>query len=97
MGGAYGALRGRAAIQPLPERLLRSQCLSCRSQLLDPAFVFQISDKVYQMKNKPRGFCLIFNNYDFSKARKDIPHLSKMKDRKGTDHDKGMVGSKGDA
>lgn len=48
----------------------------------------QISDKVYQMKNKPRGFCLIFNNYDFSKARKDIRHLSKMKDRKGTDHDK---------
>ncbi|XP_012866144.1 PREDICTED: caspase-8 isoform X2 [Dipodomys ordii] len=40
-------------------------------------------DKVYQMKNKPRGYCLIFNNYDFSEARK-LPSLQKMKDRNGT-------------
>ncbi|NP_001406976.1 caspase-8 isoform 5 [Mus musculus] len=46
------------------------------------------SDKVYQMKNKPRGYCLIINNHDFSKAREDITQLRKMKDRKGTDCDK---------
>lgn len=45
------------------------------------------SDKVYQMKSKPRGYCLIFNNNNFSKARKDIPKLSNMKDRKGTNYD----------
>jgi caspase 8 len=49
------------------------------------------------MKNKPRGYCLIINNHDFSKAREDITQLRKMKDRKGTDCDKGMVGSKGEA
>lgn len=43
------------------------------------------------MKSKPRGYCLIFNNYDFSEARKNIPKLSKMKDRKGTDFDAGIV------
>ncbi|KAF5910582.1 hypothetical protein HPG69_004670 [Diceros bicornis minor] len=31
----------------------------------------QTSEKVYRMKSKPRGYCLIFNNYDFSVARKD--------------------------
>ncbi|GAB1284999.1 Caspase-8 [Apodemus speciosus] len=46
------------------------------------------TDKVYQMKNKPRGYCLIFNNNDFSKAREDIPLLRRLKDRKGTDYDK---------
>lgn len=46
------------------------------------------SDKVYQMKNKPRGYCLIFNNNDFSQAREDIPLLRSLKDRKGTDYDK---------
>ncbi|XP_047401951.1 caspase-8 isoform X2 [Sciurus carolinensis] len=47
----------------------------------------QTSDKVYQMKSKPRGYCLIFNNYDFSTARKDMPKLHNIKDRKGTDLD----------
>ncbi|KAM6174190.1 caspase-8 [Erethizon dorsatum] len=47
----------------------------------------QTLDKVYQMKNKPRGYCLIVNNYDFSEARKNIPKLGKMKDRNGTDFD----------
>ncbi|KAM5155989.1 caspase-8 isoform 1-T1 [Callospermophilus lateralis] len=47
----------------------------------------QTSDKVYQMKNKPRGYCLIFNNYDFSMARKDMPKLHNIKDRKGSDLD----------
>ncbi|XP_052047904.1 caspase-8 [Apodemus sylvaticus] len=46
------------------------------------------SDKVYQMKNKPRGYCLIINNNNFSKARADKPLLRKLKDRKGTDYDK---------
>ncbi|XP_020024141.2 caspase-8 isoform X2 [Castor canadensis] len=47
----------------------------------------QTSDKAYQMKNKPRGYCLIFNNYDFSVARKSVPKLHNIKDRKGTDLD----------
>ncbi|XP_005373266.1 PREDICTED: caspase-8 [Chinchilla lanigera] len=47
----------------------------------------QTLDKVYQMKSKPRGYCLIFNNYDFSEARESIPKLCKMKDRNGTDFD----------
>lgn len=47
----------------------------------------QTSDKAYQMKNKPRGYCLIFNNNDFSEARKHVPKLRTMKDRKGTNYD----------
>ncbi|KAM5280165.1 caspase-8 [Ctenodactylus gundi] len=47
----------------------------------------QMAERVYQMKSKPRGYCLIFNNYDFSEARKKLPKLHKMKDRKGTDFD----------
>ncbi|XP_040840372.1 caspase-8-like isoform X1 [Ochotona curzoniae] len=47
----------------------------------------QISGEVYQMKSKPRGYCLIFNNHDFSMARKKIPKHRNMKDRKGTEVD----------
>ncbi|XP_054978001.1 caspase-8 [Sorex araneus] len=47
----------------------------------------QTSDPVYQMKSKPRGFCLIINNYDFNVARKNVPKLCQMKDRSGTDAD----------
>ncbi|XP_006862048.1 PREDICTED: caspase-8 isoform X2 [Chrysochloris asiatica] len=47
----------------------------------------EISDKVYQMKTKPRGYCLIFNNHDFSKARKDVHKLNNIRDRNGTDFD----------
>lgn len=47
----------------------------------------QTADKVYRMKSKPRGYCVIFNNYDFSKARESVPKLHKMKDRDGTDLD----------
>ncbi|XP_012781187.2 caspase-8 isoform X1 [Ochotona princeps] len=47
----------------------------------------QISGEVYQMKSKPRGYCLIFNNHDFSVARKKIPKHRNMKDRKGTEVD----------
>lgn len=43
------------------------------------------------MKSKPRGYCLIFNNYDFSIARKDVPKLHSIKDRNGTDLDAGTV------
>ncbi|XP_007933362.1 caspase-8 [Orycteropus afer afer] len=45
------------------------------------------SDKVYQMNSKPRGYCLIFNNYDFAVARKNVSKLYKIKDRNGTDLD----------
>ncbi|XP_017400778.1 caspase-8 isoform X1 [Cebus imitator] len=44
----------------------------------------QTSDKVYQMKSKPRGYCLIINNYDFCKAREEVPKLHSIKDRNGT-------------
>nr|XP_058909430.1 caspase-8 isoform X2 [Kogia breviceps]XP_058909431.1 caspase-8 isoform X2 [Kogia breviceps] len=47
----------------------------------------QTSNAVYRMKSKPRGYCLIFNNYDFSIARKDVPKLHSIKDRNGTDLD----------
>ncbi|XP_059134395.1 caspase-8 [Peromyscus eremicus] len=48
----------------------------------------QESDRIYQMKSKPRGYCLIFNNNDFSKAREDVPKLHTIKDRKGTNYDR---------
>ncbi|XP_021053725.1 caspase-8 [Mus pahari] len=80
------SLEGREElpVSDLDEMCLNMQeiCDSPREQ--EP----RISDKVYQMKNKPRGYCLIINNNDFSKAREDIPHLRNMKDRKGTDCDK---------
>uniref|UniRef100_A0A8C6DF87 Caspase-8 n=1 Tax=Moschus moschiferus TaxID=68415 RepID=A0A8C6DF87_MOSMO len=44
----------------------------------------QTSDTVYRMTSKPRGYCLIFNNYDFSIARKRVPELHSLKDRSGT-------------
>lgn len=47
----------------------------------------QTADKVYRMKSKPRGYCVIFNNFDFSKARENVPKLHRMKDRVGTDLD----------
>ncbi|KAI5769844.1 CASP8 [Gulo gulo luscus] len=47
----------------------------------------ETSNKVYQMESKPRGYCLIFNNYDFSIARKEVPKLHSIKDRNGTDLD----------
>uniref|UniRef100_A0A2K5QZ81 Caspase 8 n=1 Tax=Cebus imitator TaxID=2715852 RepID=A0A2K5QZ81_CEBIM len=50
----------------------------------------QTSDKVYQMKSKPRGYCLIINNYDFCKAREEVPKLHSIKDRNGTHLDAGM-------
>ncbi|XP_024613146.1 caspase-8 isoform X1 [Neophocaena asiaeorientalis asiaeorientalis] len=58
-----------------------------QGQLLGWIFVFQTSNTVYRMKSKPRGYCLIFNNYDFSIARKDVPKLHSIKDRNGTDLD----------
>lgn len=46
------------------------------------------------MTSKPRGYCLIFNNYDFSIARKQVPELQDLKDRTGTDFDAGTVEQK---
>ncbi|XP_060050130.1 caspase-8 isoform X2 [Erinaceus europaeus] len=45
------------------------------------------SQTVYRMKSKPRGYCLIFNNHDFSVARKEVSKLHRIKDRNGTDLD----------
>lgn len=56
---------------------------SLREQDIDS----QVSDRVYQMKSKPRGYCLIVNNNDFSKARESEPRFRKMRDRKGTERD----------
>ncbi|KAM8900900.1 caspase-8 isoform 1-T1 [Lycaon pictus] len=67
--------------------LTTSQVFDSQSQLLGWIFVFQTSDKVYRMKSKPRGYCLIFNNYDFSVARREVPKLQSIKDRNGTDLD----------
>ncbi|XP_023074580.1 caspase-8 isoform X1 [Piliocolobus tephrosceles] len=47
----------------------------------------QTLDKVYQMKSKPRGYCLIINNYDFTKAREKVPKLHSIRDRNGTQLD----------
>ncbi|KAM4835781.1 caspase-8 [Thomomys bottae] len=47
-------------------------------------------DKAYQMKNKPRGYCLIFSNNDFSKAR-ESPSFQRMKDRTGTKLDEEIL------
>ncbi|XP_045703615.1 caspase-8 isoform X2 [Phyllostomus hastatus] len=44
----------------------------------------QTLDKTYRMTSKPRGFCVIFNNYDFHLARKNVPRLHNIKDRNGT-------------
>ncbi|KAG8520945.1 Caspase-8, partial [Galemys pyrenaicus] len=45
------------------------------------------SDKVYRMESKPRGYCLIFNNHDFRKARENVPRLHNIKNRSGTNFD----------
>ncbi|KAH0511715.1 Caspase-8 [Microtus ochrogaster] len=62
---------------------VQEMCDSLREQDIDS----QVSDRIYQMKSKPRGYCLIVNNYDFSEARERVPRLHKMKDRKGTERD----------
>uniref|UniRef100_A0A8C3WHJ5 Caspase-8 n=1 Tax=Catagonus wagneri TaxID=51154 RepID=A0A8C3WHJ5_9CETA len=47
----------------------------------------EASEAIYRMKSKPRGYCLIINNHDFSVARKNVARLHNMKDRNGTDLD----------
>uniref|UniRef100_A0A2I2Z5N4 Caspase 8 n=1 Tax=Gorilla gorilla gorilla TaxID=9595 RepID=A0A2I2Z5N4_GORGO len=49
----------------------------------------QTLDKVYQMKSKPRGYCLIINNHNFAKAREKVPKLHSIRDRNGTHLDAG--------
>uniref|UniRef100_G1PSK3 Caspase-8 n=1 Tax=Myotis lucifugus TaxID=59463 RepID=G1PSK3_MYOLU len=78
-----------------PETALRhsfiEQLLLELSRMNKSWFLTQTSsataDKVYRMESKPRGYCVIFNNYDFSKAREKVPKLRKIKDRTGTDLD----------
>nr|XP_054535200.1 caspase-8 isoform X12 [Pan troglodytes] len=53
---------------------------------------FQMTlDKVYQMKSKPRGYCLIINNHNFAKAREKVPKLHSIRDRNGTHLDAGAL------
>ncbi|XP_037705837.1 caspase-8 [Choloepus didactylus] len=47
----------------------------------------QVTDKFYRMESKPRGYCLIFNNYDFTMARRDVPKIHNIRDRNGTELD----------
>ncbi|XP_069082170.1 caspase-8 isoform X1 [Pleurodeles waltl] len=41
-------------------------------------------DLVYKMSSRPRGVCLILNNYDFAKARAEVHKLRNLRDRHGT-------------
>ncbi|KAG8432690.1 hypothetical protein GDO86_017075 [Hymenochirus boettgeri] len=41
----------------------------------------------YEMRSKPRGLCLILNNFNFNEARQNIPTLKELKDRRGTKTD----------
>ncbi|NXP50474.1 CASP8 protein, partial [Heliornis fulica] len=43
--------------------------------------------EVYKMTSRPRGVCLILNNYSFAKAREAVVELKNLKDRAGTDVD----------
>nr|XP_033801302.1 caspase-8-like [Geotrypetes seraphini] len=45
------------------------------------------TDNVYKMNSRPRGKCLIVNNFNFEKARLEIPKLRFMNNRSGTDKD----------
>ncbi|XP_051009819.1 caspase-8 [Acomys russatus] len=81
------SLEGRAGSRHLPASVLSEMCYRMQEMWDSPReqdSESQTSDKAYQMKSKPRGYCLIFNNNDFSKARETVPKLHTMKDRKGT-------------
>uniref|UniRef100_A0A8C9MGI2 Caspase-8 n=1 Tax=Serinus canaria TaxID=9135 RepID=A0A8C9MGI2_SERCA len=43
--------------------------------------------EAYKMTSRPRGVCLILNNYDFAKARELVPEHKYIRDRHGTDVD----------
>ncbi|XP_074155174.1 caspase-8 [Sminthopsis crassicaudata] len=47
----------------------------------------KVQDKAYKMSSRPRGYCLIINNYNFQRAREEKPEHKELKDRKGTDVD----------
>ncbi|XP_025790859.1 caspase-8 [Puma concolor] len=82
---------GRMSLQRSPDELSNGEeslaMMALSDSLEEQDSESQTSDKVYRMKSKPRGYCLIFNNYDFSRARKDVPKLQNIKDRNGTDFD----------
>ncbi|XP_044526575.1 caspase-8-like [Gracilinanus agilis] len=44
-------------------------------------------ENVYKMSSRPRGYCLIINNFDFQKARLERPEHQFLKDRTGTNED----------
>ncbi|CAK7306577.1 caspase-8 [Vulpes vulpes] len=71
----------------LPIREGSVKILPMSDSLGEQDYESETSDKVYRMKSKPRGYCLIFNNYDFSVARREVPKLQSIKDRNGTDLD----------
>ncbi|KAM4697843.1 caspase-8-like [Rhinophrynus dorsalis] len=47
----------------------------------------QPQELFYEMKSRPRGICLIISNSDFGIARREIPELQELRDRRGTEHD----------
>ncbi|XP_068823192.1 caspase-8 isoform X1 [Capricornis sumatraensis] len=69
--------------QSLPEEG-SSEMLAMSDSPGEQGSELQTSDTVYRMTSKPRGYCLIFNNYDFSIAREQVPELHSLKDRNGT-------------
>ncbi|XP_007501681.2 caspase-8 isoform X1 [Monodelphis domestica] len=42
---------------------------------------------VYKMSSRPRGYCLIINNFDFKISRKERPENHYLTDRRGTNKD----------
>ncbi|OWJ99925.1 CASP8, partial [Cervus elaphus hippelaphus] len=70
----YEELRkGIDTSQPLPEEG-SSEMLAVSDSPGEQDSEVQTSDTVYRMTSKPRGYCLIINNYDFSIARRKIVH-----------------------
>ncbi|XP_053546933.1 caspase-8-like [Bombina bombina] len=51
----------------------------------------EIQLKLYKMSSRPRGICLIINNFNFATARERIPNLEMMKDRTGSEVDKASL------
>ncbi|MBN3312538.1 CASP8 protein, partial [Atractosteus spatula] len=63
-------------------KMLSEWCVDC--MVLFCFFFYQ--SEVYNMRNKPRGYCIIINNKNFDKGRQRHPEKY-LKDRIGTDID----------
>ncbi|XP_048834099.1 caspase-8-like isoform X2 [Brienomyrus brachyistius] len=64
-----------------------SKCSKQFSKILEDYIAGQdvpLENEVYDMSHRPRGYCLIINNYDFEEARKNKVILN---NRRGTERD----------